>query len=812
MALFDTIRAGASGAATDYEIARSLRFDRGSSTRLSRTFGSSGNRRTFTFSAWLKVSGRTNNHLAFFSGAGGSDFFKFMFRDGGDFRLEINTVENGSDSTQIKTKAKFRDIHAWFHLIIAFDTTQGTSSNRVKIYVNGVQQTSFDSSSFPSQNHQVSVNKNIEHQVGNQVNTSNHFDGYMAEVNFIDGQQLTPSSFAETDSTTGEYKPIKYTGSYGTNGFYLNFLDNSGTSSTTLGKDSSGNGNNFTPTNFSVSSGNGNDSVEDSPTNNWCTLSPYLGKTRSNASFSNGNMKVTTGSGASNIGCTFGVSSGKWYAEFKCTAKSSVHFMIGVASIFGFDGERQTNESQSDGFGLAYLGGDSSPTGNKMTDGGGSSSYGAAYNTGDIIGVKLDMDNKTVNFAKNNSYQGSLSISTTKGDATTNFFTFCMGGGQGGATQTFEANFGASGFTYTPPSGFLALNSKNLAESNVKKGSDYMFSKTYTGTGSQQAIGGLDFSPDWVWVKRRNSSSFHIISNTVLGANNYLVSNNTDAESVGGGSQLINGFNSDGFDVGTESAVNASGGTYVGWCWEAGSSTVTNTSGSINSQVRAVPEAGFAIVTYSGNGSNATIGHGLGIKPSSYIIKRRDSGSGNTNWRVYHAQMNQGSSPEEFHLQLNSSDQQAGQSNIFNDTQPTSSVFSIGTHASTGENGGNFVAYVFAEIPGYSKFGMYKGTGGNDNNALVFCGFRPHWILLKKITGGETWCLIDTSRDTFNVGGGKLAPNNTNSESSITGGDRCDIYSCGFKPRDGAGQFGGGGATYVYWAFAENPFKIARAR
>ena len=805
MALFDTIRAGASGAGTDYLIERSLRFNQADSAHLSRTLSSEGNKRLWTWSGWLKMGKKPDGQRFIFSQrTSSSNQCNIQYSTDGKFRFE-----SGGGKGNAFTTGLFRDPHAWYHLIVTLDSDNSTAADRIIIYVNGVRQDLDISPTISTGDH--GINNNNAQVIGREADTNSlEYDGYMAEIHFIDGARKQPSDFAETDSTTGEYKPIKYSGTYGSQGWYYNFSDNSNNTASTLGKDYSGNGNNTTPGNISVSSGHGNDSVEDSPTNNWCTLTPLLGRTRSDATFSEGNLKVVTGSGAGNIGSSFAVASGKWYAEFKCTAKSSVHFMIGVASVYGFDGQRQGNESQYDGYGLAYLGGDSSPTGNKMTDGGGSSSYGAAYNTGDIIGVKLDMDNNTVDFAKNNSYQGSLSISTTKGDTQNNFFVFAMGGGQGGTNQTFEANFGQSGFTYTPPTNFLALNSNNLAKSTIQKGKKYMDVLTYSGTGSQQAISGLDFAPDWVWVKRRNASNFHIIANTVLGANNYLVSNTADAESVGGGSQLINGFNSDGFDVGTEQAVNNSSGTYVSWNWDAGSSTVTNNNGSISSQVRALPEAGFSIVTYSGNGSSgATVGHGLGVTPASIIIKCRSNAD---NWMVYHQQMNNGSSPEDFYMELNESDAKKDDSRMMNDTAPTSTVFSLRNDGSTNSSGRTYVAYVFAEIAGYSKFGMYKGTGGTDDNACVFCGFRPRWILLKKTTGGETWCLIDTARDINNVGGAKLAPNNSNSESTVTGGDRCDIYSSGFKPRDGAGQFGENNADYVYWAFAENPFKIARAR
>ena len=261
-----------------------------------------------------------------------------------------------------------------------------------------------------------------------------------------------------------------------------------------------------------------------------------------------------------------------------------------------------------------------------MTDGGGSSSYGAAYNTGDIIGVKLDMDNNTVDFAKNNSYQGSLSISTTKGDPSTNFFVFAMGGGKGGTNQTFEANFGASGFTYTPPTGFLALNSKNLAKSTIQKGKKYMDIATWTGNSSQRNITGFEFSPDWVWLKKRSggSSRSHQVFAIIRGARNLL---HTDSNGSQNNQLSMNAFNSDGFALeggSGDDGSNGSGNNYVGWAWDAGSSTVTNSTGNISSQVRANTTAGVSIVSYTGTGADATIGHGLGVTPSAIILKDRD--------------------------------------------------------------------------------------------------------------------------------------------------------------------------------------------
>ena len=821
MALFDTIRAGSS-AASDYLIPRSLRFDSGSSTYLRRTSVSSvTNQSKWTMSLWIKRTCIPNGHDMemlfgndYYTGSISTRGFQFAVNHSSGINdMRIQTFDGASSMGMNNSAGQYRDPHAWMHILVQYDASQGTQSNRMIVRVNGED---IGLGNSISQNQALTWNKpsRVQYLGCHDVNggQTRFFNGYIAEANFIDGQYLDHTNFTETDADTGELKPIKYSGTYGNNGWYCNFGDNSNTTASTLGKDSSGNGNNFTPNNFSVSSGNGNDSVEDTPTNNWCTLSPYLRKTRSNASFSNGNMKVITGSGAGSIGCSMGVSTGKWYAEFKCTAKSSVHFMIGVATINGFDGERQTNESQADGFGLAYLGGSSSPAGNKMTDGGGSSSYGASYNTGDIIGVALDLDNNTVNFAKNNVYQGSLSISTTKGDVINKFFTFSIGGGQGGTNQTFEANFGASGFTYTPPTGFLAVNTKNLTESTIKNGKKFMNTVIYQGNGSNRNITGFGFDPDWIWVKKRSGGSdrSHQVFDVLRGAQQTMHMDGTDSSHSTG--NRLSAFISDGFSIGTsggDDGINGNGNQYVAWGWEAGSSNVTNSSGSISATVRASASSGFSIVQYSGNGSSgATVGHGLGVKPSSIIIKCTNA---NDHWMTYHQQLNNGSSPENRYLELNESGAQINDSRMMNNTAPTSTVFSLRNDGSTNSSGRNYIAYCFAEIPGYNKFGMYRGTGGTENNTLVFCGFRPQWIMVKKITGGENWQQRDTVRETTNVTTLRLQPNNNTNEGQ-TNGDRIDIYSCGFKPRDGAGQFGENNSTYVYWAFAENPFKIARAR
>ena len=286
MALFDTIRAGASGTG-DYEIERSLRFNNGDSPNLTRTPSSASNRRTFTISAWVKRSSFGAGHTILSQGTSGSDFFGVYFPSD---QFSIRSRVGGSDQFEKNSTGVYRDVTAWMHVLVAVDTTQSTAEDRAIGYLNGVRVTDYSANTIPAQNTELNMNTTETVYIGSFPHCC-HWDGYIAELQFIDGQALTPSSFAETDAATGEYKPIKYTGTYGTKGFYLNFSDNSGTTATTLGKDLSGNCNNFTPNNFSVSAGKDDDSSFDTPTNIFPTLSPVDRTLTSEVIVSNGNLR-----------------------------------------------------------------------------------------------------------------------------------------------------------------------------------------------------------------------------------------------------------------------------------------------------------------------------------------------------------------------------------------------------------------------------------------------------------------------------------------------------------------------------------------
>ena len=313
-----------------YEVERSIRNDQGtadvnSGSNFEHTYSSASNQKTFTISVWVKKCNTPGNigddqYSIFSTGGGGSGAQNGNLFFYNDDSLYFASQPQPSLNAYLITTRKFRDPSAWYHIVIAVDTTQATTSNRLKMYINGVQETSFSTATYPSQNADLQFNQAVRHRIGsnslgsNLNSTYGNFNGYIAEFNFLDGYAYDPSYFGETDALTGQWNPKKYTGSYGTNGFYLNFSDNSGTTATTLGKDSSGNGNNFTPNNFATS-----DAVKDSPTNNFCTfnqLSNYDGMT-----LAEGNLKATSSSSWKQTRGTMGVSSGKWYFEIRYQKK-----------------------------------------------------------------------------------------------------------------------------------------------------------------------------------------------------------------------------------------------------------------------------------------------------------------------------------------------------------------------------------------------------------------------------------------------------------------------------------------------------------
>jgi hypothetical protein len=379
----------------------------------------------------------------------------------------------------------------------------------------------------------------------------------------------------------------------------------------------------------------------------------------------------------------------------------------------------------------------------------------------------------------------------------------------GGAGAVSILNAGQRAFAATAPSGFKALCTANLPAPTITKPSTVMDVKLWTGNGTSQSIT-TDFSPDFVWIKDRSTTQNHALFDSVRGATNRLFSNLTNAEAAQSGS--LTSFNSNGFSIGDGAAVNASAASYVGWTWDAGSSTVTNTAGTISSQVRANASAGFSIVTYTSNGTNgATIGHGLGIAPQFVIVKNRLNG---TNWTVGHQSLD-ATSPWNYYLLLNSTNARAAASVFWNNTSPSSSVITLGTSTSVNSiDGDPYVAYCFAPVAGYSSFGSYTGNNSADG-PFCFTGFRPRWLLIKSSSYAADWVIIDAARETYNVMSKALFPNREYYEAQSSTNLRVDFLSNGFKLRSTDANAEGWNYpsnTHIYAAFAESPFQYARAR
>jgi hypothetical protein len=680
------------------------------------------------------------------------------------------------------TTPVYRDPSSWYHVVLNYSSsTSGT------LYVNGSQVRTYTTTNA------VNVS-GATYYIGQSLNAGENFDGYMAEVNFIDGQALTPSSFGSTNATTGVWQPAKYTGTYGTNGFYLPFTNT--TSTSTLGNDLSGNGNTWTVNNISLTAGSTYDSMTDVPTltsattANYATLNPLM-KYGSNLSWNNGNLQLVKSSSSTQDHTygTIGSASGKFYWEMTISAfaGSAPYIYFGVAR--GLD-----LTTAYDNTAIWYA---SDGTKSNRASASYNQAYGATYTTNDVIAVALDLDSGTITFYKNNVSQGIAysNLGTYPGL----YMPYVNFDGTS-VTATFEFNFGQRPFTYTPPSGYVALNTFNLPTSTIVKGNTVMDATTFTGTGaSQSVVNTAAFKPDLVWAKSRGSAQDNWLADSNRGANNILYSNLTNAETVGAG--VISSFNSNGFGV---TSVFTNAVAYVGWQWQAGQgSTSSNTDGTITSTVSKNATAGFSVVTWTGNGTGgATIGHGLGVAPSMVISKRRDFAD---DWSCYHVSL--GGTK---YIDLNSTVAAGTSIVVWNNTNPSSTVVTLGTSNRVNASSGTYVAYCWTPIAGFSAFGSYTGNGSTDG-PFVYTGFRPKFVLVKCSNTVFEWWIQDTSRSTYNASDSILQPNSSGSEIN-SGGYTIDILSNGFKCRSSGSSTNGNGNTYIYAAFAENPFKNALAR
>jgi hypothetical protein len=793
-----------------YKIERSLRFNSADSAYLINNSTRTVTAGAYTLSFWVKRSSISGSSQAVWSSddaSGASNKF-VLVHFGSDEKLYWYHYTS-ADADAAQSNGVLRDPSAWYHIVISKPASAAGT-----MYINGQAQTkqttqTLDSDAFANTKY-----------IGRRYDATRYFNGYLTEIHAIDGQALTPSSFGETDAVTGVWKPKKYAGTYGTNGFYLNFSDNSGTTSTTLGKDSSGNGNNWTPNNFSVTAGAGNDSMIDTPTpyadggngrGNYATLNPL---DQYSGNLMNGNLEFAgTYAGQNGIGCrgTLAVpSSGKWYAE----ATNVTYSGFGNSCMLGFTSSEQSISATAlSGTLTPWIGVDASVYNNRITlqwvgvSGGtaASTQLFASYASGDVVNFAIDFSNGKLWVGKNGTWYnsgdpaaGTNATSTfTAGTNPWRFWAEYVVSSDNSNRSSVVTNFGQRPFAYTPPSGFVALNTQNLPEPSIKKPNTYMDAILWTGNGvAGRSITGLNFSPDLVWLKNRSDTYSHQLHDAVRGASSgALYSNLTNAQDS---NFPLTSFDSAGFTLGNTASLaaqsqgsqNYNGNGFVAWCWDES----------------ATP--GFDIVTYTGDGTtsaNRLIDHSLGVKPDFVITKKRSGGT-DYGWSCWHKDLG-----GNYGIWLNQTSARngsmwAGYSN-FSSTKFTPPDLLYGN-----ENGATYVNYLWSEVAGFSKFGSYTGNGSTDG-PFCFCGFRPRWILMKSSTNAATpWQIFDAVREPENTVEQTLIANGSNSEPYDTASP-VDFLSNGFKLRGGAASYNNyNTGTWIFAAFAESPFKYSLAR
>jgi len=758
-----------------YEIDNSCRFNDDDTASLQwATTATATNTDIGTISVWLKRGnlGITNTRV-WNKGNSATPMLELIFMN--TDKLMINGDLLQSISTQT-----FRDPSAWYNIVVAVDTSQGVAANRIKIYVNGTQITAWDAESWPDQNDDIFIG--TDWWMGRWSNpvTNYNWDGYLAEVVYTDGTAYGPSDFGETNSTTGQWVPKDVSGlTFGNMGFWLDFADSSA-----LGNDISGNDNDFTSINLAAA-----DQVTDSPTDNYCTLNPLTGN--SGITYSNGNLDVSYDSTYRTFfGSQALPATGKWYWEVKAIG--------GTAPISG-----SANWDNVVGVGTSVA--DDSPTGestnwlwgNARTTAGGSKYNGssttlvpaASLEDNGIVQIAVDMDNSKIWWGVNNSWMGTASGDNDGDPAAGSNAAFDNLSGElfplGNTSYDYSNhNFGQLGFAYTPPTGFEALSTANLDDPTIADPSAYFQTTLYTGNGSTQSIdqdGNKTFEPDFVWLKNRDAADNHCVFDSVRGATNVIFTNNADVQTTD--ADTLTSFDSDGFSLGDDDKVNTNTEKYVGWQW-------------LESNTPALD-----IVQYEGTGSKQTISHGLGVAPDLIIFKNIDSAQG---WAVYHRPLG-----PEYEIRLSTATAAIDDAAFYDDDNPTSSVFTVNTNSAVNGSGNTHIAYVFAEVEGFSKVGKYTGNGDADG-PFVWCGFRPEMVIIKNASSAENWAIHDTQRSPYNVVVARLEPSANDAEA--TNLTVLDFLSNGFKIRGTDGMWNSDGDTYIFAAFAETPFKTANAR
>ena len=782
-------------------IDQSLKFEGGQFLRWDSDTQSGDDRTQWTHSMWVKLTQVGVEDCLFSGWQNSNNRFELTLRNTG--QLEVTEWGAGVAKEHRVTNAILRDFGAWYHIAIVYDVDNSTDADKLRLYVNGKRETSFSNEDDAAGWAGVFGDSGTDAVYGGKWNGSsitNGFKGYIALPIMLDGILVSEDAdgyiteFGRLNSD-GVWVPENYTGSYGTNGWRLT-LDSSQNDS--IGEDS-GNNNDFTDSSFdksAVSSSNFVNDVdyEDTPTKNWCTLNPLDVNVISEANVANGSLSAgtTTAGNQVSLRSTHFKSSGKWYFEVENPAAAGTNIQAGWAS---YD---NVHRFETSGTGV----------------------HTRTLDEDSVTMVAADFDNNAIWFGKDGTWDNSATQAEIEAGNTANASVTSVGNYPQSPTFIDQAgsfsgianfNFGQRNFIHTVPSGFTTLNTDEITEPTIKNGKDHFDVVIWSGDdAASRTISDLEFEPDFVWLKRRDGTSqSHLLYDSVrgFGQTKHLHSDNTEAE--GSANELnteVAGFVSDNASNGfvlsegttNADAVNSSGIDYVAWCWKAGESfTPSQTGGLTSLSGSRNTDAGFSILTYTGSGANATVGHGLNSAPEFQMVKWR---GGADSWHCWHTDL---TSANNFIL-LDSDADEFSSSTIWNSLAPTNTVINLGTNG--GVNGLNrtYVAYCWHSVEGFSKFGAYTGNNVTDG-PFVYTGFRPAFVLIKRSDdsfGGE-WSLFDTTRNTSNPADLLLGPDRPNAERT---GLVFDFLSNGFKIRNTGDWQNQSGGNYIYMAFAENPF------
>ena len=880
--MFSNILGGAAGfpvADLGDTVSQSLRFTGSQELNSSLSYTSNA---SLTFSFWVKIANSLANGPYIFQGDIGASSIGFIgLRQSGTATGNGALTLNWQNSSTVN--GRYRDPAAWYHFVIS------ATSSSVKVYVNGVERL----------DHTPSSTYRVDHPGFG----TDGCEGYLADIHCIDGSALQPTSFGIYQED-GVWVPKNYTGTYGTNGFHLDFADKSD-----LGNDVSGNNNDFTASGFDTNpvglyspgltansggtmnslanafDGNTGNAAYVSPTGVGMTFSPATDIPFTSLEIfpSNNNMSATfdgtttntptlqytqvatNGTINSTTPLTINVGSG-----LNCNL-NAIRINGSTILIDNFDNDvdyLDTPTSNYPTINPLYPSTEPPEEGNTIEAGLGYTGKANRFGTGattmalpssgeyywehevvthadhqyfGVTRMPSIASGATTGFISFRAYDGSnwhvyqdstlLTTGTfqiTDGDvigqaynvdtgvyrvwingtlAATNTWTlrptdeelFVYGSLEAKNSNKFRVNYGQRDFTNTPPTGAKRLQTNNLPEPTIKNGKDHFDVVTWTGDGtSGRDITGLNFQPDFVWMKARSSAYHNRLYDVIRGINVSLVS---DANFIDGlNIPSLTAFNSDGFEIGTETDYNQSNETYVAWCWKGGGTAVSNTDGTVTSSVSANTDAGFSIVSYTGGGDASTVGHGLDRAPEFILFKAREQvGGTNQNWNVYHHSV--GNNQVGF---LNLSNAFTSD-DFLNSTTPTSSVIEFGTSNSVSASGADYIAYCWHSVEGFSKFGTYEGNSNSDG-PFVYLGFRPAFVMLKCIDFGPlVWMMYDSTRVTSNPIETRLVANIANAEGTFSN-QAIDFLSNGFKIRGDDSDPNFSGRTYIYMAFAEHPF------